>query len=80
MVLAEAAEYATRGPDWVPFADYWRERGEELGAQEEDGLVKDECCQPQPAPTDIPTPHYDGRVFVLTDAAAYSSGVIVMNV
>ena len=79
VVLEEAAEYATRGPDWVPFADYWRERGEELGAQEEDGLVQDECCQPQPAPTDMPTPHYDGRVFVLTDAAAYSSGVIVMN-
>ena len=65
----------------MPFAEFWRELGETLGAQEKDGLVEDECCQPGPAPTDIdiPEPQYHGRVFVLTDAAAFSSGVVVLN-
>ena len=78
-VIAEADEYATRGPEMKEFADFWRALGEELGAQGEDGLLEDECCQVSPVPDIIPDPEYDGKVFVITDAAAFSSGVVVMN-
>jgi len=78
-VIAEADEYATQGPEMKEFADFWRAIGEELGAQKEGGLLEDECCQPTPVPDIIPDPEYTGKVFVITDAAAFSSGVVVMN-
>lgn len=79
LVIEEADEYATRGADWKDFARFWRALGEELGAQGGDGLLEDECCQPSPMPDIIPEPEYDGRAFVITDAATFSSGVVVMN-
>ncbi len=78
-VIAEADEYATQGPEMKEFADFWRALGERLGAQGDDGLLEDECCQPSPVPDIIPDPEYNGKVFVITDAATYSSGVVVMN-
>jgi hypothetical protein len=76
---AAADEYAAEGPDFVEIAQYWRELGDTIAAAKEDGLYQDECCRPKPRPSVVPTPAYNGKVFVLTDAGAFSSGVVVMN-
>lgn len=76
---AAADEYAAEGPDFAEIAQYWRELGDTIAAAKEDGLYQDECCRPKPRPSIIPTPAYAGRVFVLTDAGCFSSGVVVMN-
>jgi hypothetical protein len=76
---AAADEYAAEGPDFVEIAQYWRELGDTIAAAKGDGLYQDECCRPKPRPSVVPTPAYNGKVFVLTDAGAFSSGVVVMN-
>jgi hypothetical protein len=76
---AAADEYAAEGPDFVEIAQYWRELGDTIAAAKGDGLYQDECCRPKPRPSVVPKPAYNGKVFVLTDAGAFSSGVVVMN-
>ena len=76
---AAAAEYASQGPDFVDIARYWRELGDTIAAAKEDGLYQDECCRPKPRPSLVPKSAYTGKVFVLTDAGCFSSGVVVMN-
>ena len=78
--MHEAAErYTAEGPDFSEIAQYWRELGDTIAAAKEDGLYQDECCRPRPRPSVIPPPAYTGKVFVLTDAGCFSSGVVVMN-
>ena len=76
---AAADGYAADGPDFVDIARYWRELGDTIAAAKEDGLYQDECCRPKPRPSIVPKPAYTGKVFVLTDAGCFSSGVVVMN-
>ena len=76
---AAADEYAAKGPDFVDISRYWRELGDTIAAAREDGLYQDECCRPKPRPSVVPQPKYTGKVFVLTDAGCFSSGVVVMN-
>jgi hypothetical protein len=76
---AAADRYAADGPDFADIARYWRELGDTIAAAKEDGLYQDECCRPKPRPSIVPKPAYAGKVFVLTDAGCFSSGVVVMN-
>lgn len=76
---AAADGYAAEGPDFAEVAQFWRELGNEILAASEDGLHQDECCRPRPRPSVIPQSTYRGKVFVLTDAGCFSSGVVVMN-
>ena len=76
---AAADEYVADGPDFAEVAQFWRELGDTIAAAKEDGLYQDECCRPKPRPSVIPKSTYAGKVFVLTDAGCYSSGVVVMN-
>ena len=76
---AAADEYAAQGADFADIARYWRELGDTIAAAKSDGLYQDECCRPKPRPSVVPTPAYSGKVFVLTDAGCFSSGVVVMN-
>lgn len=78
-MLAHAREFAAKGPDWTDVANYWLDLGKRANAAGRDGLMKDDCCQPEPKPTIIPRPAYAGKVFVLTDAGCFSSGVVAMN-
>jgi hypothetical protein len=76
---AAAEEYAAQGADFADIARYWRELGDTIAAAKSDGLYQDECCRPKPRPSVVPPPAYTGKVFVLTDAGCFSSGVVVMN-
>jgi hypothetical protein len=76
---AAGDEYAAKGPDFADIARYWRELGDTIAAAKSDGLYQDECCRPKPRPSLVPRPTYAGKVFVLTDAGCFSSGVVVMN-
>src|SRR5215207_4065020 len=76
---AAADEYAADGKDFADIAKFWRELGDTIAAAKEDGLYQDECCRPRPRPSVVPNPTYTGKVFVLTDAGCFSSGVVVMN-
>jgi hypothetical protein len=78
-MLAAADGYAAEGPDFADIAQYWRDLGNTISAAKEDGLYQDDCCQPKPRPSLVPKPAYTGKVFVLTDAGCFSSGVVVMN-
>ncbi len=78
-MLAAADGYAAEGPDFSDIAQFWRELGNEMLRAKEDGLHQDECCRPRPRPSVIPESEYTGKVFVLTDAGCFSSGVVVMN-
>src|SRR5206468_12468773 len=73
---AAANEYAAEGPDFAEIAQYWRELGDTIAAGKKDGLYQDECCRPQPRPSVVPKSAYSGKVFVLTDAGCFSSGVV----
>lgn len=82
-----AEESAAEGPDFAEAAHFWRDLGNKVAAaaaSKGDGLLPDECCDEdneskalEPAP--VPQPKYNGKVFVLTDAGCFSSGVLVMN-
>ena len=76
---AAADEYAAQGKDFAELATFWRELGDTMAAAKGDGLYQDECCRPRPRPSVVPKPTYTGKVFVLTDAGCFSSGVVVMN-
>ncbi|HST08396.1 MAG TPA: S41 family peptidase [Gemmatimonadaceae bacterium] len=76
---AAADEYAAEGRDFAEIAQFWRELGDTIAAVKGDGLYQDECCRPKPRPSVIPATSYAGKVFVLTDAGCFSSGVVVMN-
>ena len=76
---AAADGYAAEGKDFAEIAKFWRELGDTVAAAKEDGLHQDECCRPRPRPSVVPQPEYGGKVFVLTDAGCFSSGVVVMN-
>ena len=76
---AAADEYATQGKDFADIATFWRHLGDTIAASDHDGLYQDECCRPRPRPSVVPAPTYAGKVFVLTDAGCFSSGVVVMN-
>lgn len=76
---AAADKYAAEGADYADIAQYWRGLGDTIAAAKSDGLYQDECCRPKPRPSLIPALTYSGKVFVLTDAGCFSSGVVVMN-
>jgi hypothetical protein len=76
---AAADEYTADGPDYADIAKYWRELGDTMAAAKRDGLYQDECCRPKPKPSVVPKTLYGGKVFVLTDAGCFSSGIVVMN-
>ena len=86
-MLGLAKENAARGPDYAEAAKFWGDLGTKVNAAAAhgDGLLPDECCQSdssseKPAkPIQSPAPQYRGKVFVLTDAGCFSSGVLVMN-
>ncbi len=81
-MLKVAEEFAARGPDFADVTKFYRDLGHQVAAAaaaKGDGLFRDECCQPESKPDSIAKPEYSGKVFVLTDAGAFSSSVVVMN-
>lgn len=79
---ANGDRFAAMGTDMAPVAAFFRGLADKIEAKSDGDatLMMDECCQPEPKPSDLPAPAQTGKVFVLTDAGTFSSSVIVMNV